>query len=251
MPVLHWLQPLAALGLWRERTSMRIAVLCSPGSWYLRDLQRAGGDRYEVSACAFGQLAARLGDVAGAAAGCAENDLARFDGLMVRSMPPGSLEQVVFRMDVLARVERSGLVVLNPPRSLEIAIDKYLALARLGDAGLRIPPTVTCQGREAAMEAFRDLGRDVVIKPLFGSEGRGIARVNDEALALRAFSMLEQLGAVIYLQRFLPHHGFDVRVLVVGDRVLAMRRRNPDDWRTNVSLGATTEPIDVDEGLIR
>jgi RimK family alpha-L-glutamate ligase len=90
----------------------------------------------------------------------------------------------------------------------------------------------------------------VVVKPLFGSEGRGIARLQDEALALRAFKMLEQLGAVIYVQQFIPHEGHDLRLLVMGDRTLGMRRSNDLDWRTNVSRGATTAPIQLTPQLI-
>ncbi|MHB8970630.1 MAG: ATP-grasp domain-containing protein [Pirellulaceae bacterium] len=232
-----------------SRRPMRIAVLAAPGSWYLRDLQRAAGSQDLVVACAFSQITARLGEVAGPRLAAAGTDLTDADALLVRSMPPGTLEQVVFRMNALARVEQQGMLVLNPPRALEIAIDKYLTLALLADAGLLVPPTVTCQTEEAAMAAFEELGGDVVVKPLFGSEGRGITRISDPALAQRAFKLLAQLGAAIYLQAYVPHFGYDVRVLVIGDQLLAMRRSNPTDWRTNVSRGATTEPIEIDESL--
>jgi glutathione synthase/RimK-type ligase-like ATP-grasp enzyme len=53
------------------------------------------------------------------------------------------------------------------------------------------------------------------------------------------------LGAVLYLQEFIPHDGCDLRVLVVGRRMWAMRRRNPLDWRTNVSRGAPAEPVEL------
>ena len=95
------------------------------------------------------------------------------------------------------------------------------------------------------MAAFEALGSDVVVKPLFGAEGRGIARLNDEALAWRAFKLLTQMGAVIYLQPFIDHEGFDYRLLVLGDEVLGMQRSNQADWRTNVSRGAVTEPLEV------
>ncbi len=163
---------------------------------------------------------------------------------MVRSMPPGSLEQVVFRMDVLQRLEATGLPIINPPRALEAAVDKYLATAKLAATGLLVPRTITCQTVDDALAAFADLGGDVVLKPLFGSEGRGIARLNDPALAERAFRLLVQLGSVIYLQEFIDHPGYDLRLLVIGRRVLAMRRVNPHDWRTNVSRGATAEPVE-------
>lgn len=167
------------------------------------------------------------------------------DGVLVRTMPPGSLEQVVFRMDLLGRLEAAGCAVVNAPRAVEAAVDKYLASAKLLAAGLLTPRTVCCQTVDEAMAAFDQLGGDVVVKPLFGSEGRGIARVDDEALMLRSVKLLAQLGAVLYLQEFIPHDGYDIRLLVIGSQVLGMERRNPLDWRTNVSRGAATAAREV------
>ena len=228
---------------------MRVAVLSTPNSWYIRDLRRAAGARHTLLLCAFEQLHAALGSIAAPRVAVGTLDLADVDAVLVRTMPPGSLEQVVFRMNALARVERLGICVLNAARALEIAIDKYLALARLADAGLLVPETITCQTWQGAMEAYERLGGDVVVKPVFGGEGRGITRLNDPALALRAFKMLDQLGAVHYLQRYIPHCGHDLRLFVAGSRVLGMRRCNDVDWRTNVSRGARTEPIKVDDTL--
>jgi len=87
------------------------------------------------------------------------------------------------------------------------------------------------------------------VKPLFGGEGRGITRVNDEAIAHRVFKTLDQLGAVIYLQEFIPHAGHDLRVMVIGEQVFGMRRRHPTDWRTNISRGATAEALEVSQEL--
>ncbi|MCI0357444.1 MAG: ATP-grasp domain-containing protein, partial [Planctomycetaceae bacterium] len=101
-----------------------------------------------------------------------------------------------------------------------------------------------------AMAAFAEFGGDVVLKPLFGSEGRGITRLNDEALALRAFKMLGQLGAVLYLQQFIEHEGCDLRLLVIGEKVLAMKRCNALDWRTNLSRGAKAEAFAPDQALV-
>jgi RimK family alpha-L-glutamate ligase len=223
---------------------MHFAVLCSPDSWYLKDLQRAASGDFELTALAFRELSSGLYS-SGAKITCGAVDLERVDALLVRTMPPGTLEQVVFRMDLLSRWEAAGKVVINPARAVEAAVDKYLASAKLAAAGLRVPRTLVCQTADEALAAFAELGGDIVLKPLFGAEGRGIARLNDEALAQRAFSMLAQLGAVLYLQEFVPHDGYDVRVLVVGRRIWAIGRRNPRDWRTNVSRGATTEPVEV------
>ena len=229
---------------------MRLAVLSSLESWYLRDLRRAAGSRHEIVCLAHQRLRADLGTQWTGRFLSGARDLAECDAILVRSMPPGSLEQVVFRMDVLGRLQEAGTVVINPPRALEAAIDKYLTSARLLAAGLLTPRTVVCQTAEEARDGFDRLGGDVVVKPLFGGEGRGILRVEDQDLAHRVFHTLEQVGAVFYLQEFIPHDGFDIRLLLIGDRVWAIRRRNPHDWRTNISRGGTGEPLDADPELI-
>jgi RimK family alpha-L-glutamate ligase len=225
---------------------MRFAVLADPESWYLRDLARAAGEQnHEVTQVSFSHIAAEVGGRGMPRIFSGEQDLTSFDAVLVRTMPPGSLEQVVFRMDCLARLEAQGIPVINPARAVEAAVDKYLTSARLQAVGLLTPRTITCQTADDAMAAFESLGGSVVVKPLFGSEGRGITRLDDPALALRAFKMLSQLGAVLYVQEFIEHEGCDLRLLVLGDEILAMQRRNPLDWRTNVSRGAKTEKLEL------
>ena len=226
---------------------MQVAVLSHPDSWYFKDLQRAAGAKHTLRCVSFRRLSAHSGS--GTKVMAEDAPLAAYDAVLVRSMPPGSLEQVVFRMDLLNRLQACGVAVCNPPRSLEVAIDKYLATERLQEAGLDVPQTVVCQDADSAMKGFEQLGGRAVIKPLFGGEGRGITAVDDPALALRAFRMLEQLGAVIYLQEFIEHPGYDLRLLTLGDDVFGIRRSNPNDWRTNVSRGARTEPIEITESL--
>jgi ribosomal protein S6--L-glutamate ligase len=234
---------------------VRFAVLASPDSWYARDLARAAAADHEIVVLPFSEISASvscpLSPVScSLSVHTAGRSLADFDAVLVRTMPPGSLEQVVFRMDCLARYEAAGGIVINPARAIEAAVDKFLTTAKLQAAGLLSPRTICCQTADEAMLAFEQLGRDVVLKPLFVSEGRGITRLNDENLALRAFKMLAQLGAVLYLQEFIPHEGHDIRLLVIGDRILGMRRQNKLDWRTNISRGATAEPFTPDDSLI-
>lgn len=225
---------------------MRIAVLCAPSSWYFDDLCRAARGDFELHAIPFSQLAVSSSSESGECFRSAAERLSSFAAIIVRTMPPGSIEQIVFRMDVLNRLQATGVSVINPPRAIEVAVDKYLATSRLISAGLCVPHTMTCQTVDEAMQGFHDLGGDVVVKPLFGSEGRGITRISDEALALRAFKMLEQMQSVIYLQEFVTHYGYDERVFVVGGKVFGMRRQNDEDWRTNVSRGAIATPMEID-----
>ena len=233
---------------------MRIGVLGNVESWYVCELQRAGGElAHEVVRLEFPRIVAACGvravngDESQTTVGSLslalsqgergpDVDLADFDAVIIRTMPPGSLEQVVYRMDVLARLEARGVTVLNSPKSVECAVDKYLTTAKLEAAGLPVPATVACENSDDALAAFERLGGDVVVKPIFGSEGRGILRVSDPDLALRTFRTLERLDAVLYLQRFVEHRGFDIRVLVLDGRVLGgMRRVSDGDFRTNVS----------------
>jgi tetrahydromethanopterin:alpha-L-glutamate ligase len=225
-----------------------LIALVSGFGWHVRDLQRAAtGMGISFQAVAFPRVIGHVGkgQTRVEAGGIHLRDV---DGVLVRMMPPGTLEQVVFRMDALHRVSAAGVPVWNPPGAIEAAVDKYLALARLDAAGLPVPATWAGESAHAALEAFEALGGDVVIKPLFGSEGRGLVRVSDRELARRAFQTLERLGAVLYLQRFVPHPGHDLRAFVLNDRVLgAIRRFAPEgDWRTNVALGGETETVLLD-----
>lgn len=179
-------------------------------------------------------------------------DLLSLDAIIVRTMPLGSLEQVIYRMDALQAVERCGVPVVNPPRTLEIAIDKWLTLERLNRLQVPTPSTIVCQSRDMAMQAYERLGKDVVVKPIFGGEGRGIVRVSDADMAWRVFSTLAQLGAVLYIQQFLPNFGYDIRVLKIGRRWLSVKRRPPEgQWRTNVSLGSRAEPHELTDHELR
>ncbi|HEV7281517.1 MAG TPA: RimK family alpha-L-glutamate ligase [Pirellulaceae bacterium] len=220
---------------------MRLGIVGDPEGYYVRELLRASGGAATV--IAWNELAGH--EVGGGEPRfrAATATLDAFDALIVRSMPAGSLEQVIFRMDVLGRLDAAGVVVLNPPRSLETAIDKYLTTARLSEAGIPTPRTVVVQTVDAAMQAFETLGRDVILKPLFGSEGKGIGRLTDPDVAFRTFRLLERLGSALYLQEYVDHPGFDLRILLVGDEAFAVRRRHDSDWRTNLSRGAVAEAV--------
>lgn len=213
----------------------RLALLAAGDGWHARDLVRAASDLgHATTVLDFRKLAAGVGT--------APEPFADADAVIVRTMPPGSLEQVVFRMDLLHRAAACGLPVVNPPAALEACVDKYLATAKLAAAGLPMPPTATCQTADAAMEAFHALGGDVVVKPLFGSEGRGMVRVGDPELAWRTFRTLERTQCVLYVQQFVRHPGWDLRLFIIANRVIAaMRRLAANGWRTNVAQGGRGE----------
>jgi RimK family alpha-L-glutamate ligase len=220
---------------------MRIAILSGGTGWHVQDLLRAAAEHgHAAEAVDFRTLAAGVE--------AEPEPLAGFDGVIVRTVPAGSLEQVIFRMDVLHAAATRGLPVLNPPRAVETCVDKYLTNVRLAAAGLPTPPTHVAQQADDAFEAFARLGGDVVIKPVFGAEGRGMQRISDRELAWRTFRVLEQTGQLIYQQRFIHHPGYDYRVFVMGGKVrAAMRRISAGDWRTNVAQGGRTERVELSD----
>ena len=205
--------------------------------WHVKDLARAAAARgHRLDPCAWQRLIGQVEDGRPVASdGPVILDDA--DVVLLRTMPPGSLEQIVFRMDLVQRLEARGVAVFNRPRAIEAAVDKYLALARMRQVGIPVPPTAVCQRLDDASEAFERLGGDVVVKPLFGSEGFGITRVSDPALAERVFAALARMGSVIYVQRYIEHGGRDMRLFVLGGRVVAAMSRSGDSFRTNIALG--------------
>ena len=218
---------------------MRIAILSGHGGWHVDDLVRAAGELgHAATPVDFRSLACGVEAEPSALAG--------FDAAIVRTMPSGSLEQVIFRVDVLHAAASRGVKIVNPPRAIETCVDKYLTNVRLARAGLPTPPTHVAQRADDALAAFERLGGDVVLKPLFGSEGRGMVRLTEAETAWRTFHVLERTGQVIYQQQFVRHPGWDLRVFAIAGRIVAaMRRRSRGDWRTNVALGGVAEPVEL------
>jgi len=208
---------------------MQLGILGRPDGWHVRRIateaaargHQAVTVRWESLRAAVGPHGENLGPAS----------IVPLDMLVVRGMPAaglrqlpgGGLEEVIFRMNVLARMEQAGLSVVNPPRALEIAIDKYLSLAMIAERGLAVPETFVAQDDGAIREAWDRLGRDAVVKPIFGSRGRGLVRIH-EAEALEQLLVARTAGSPLYLQEFIPHVGWDLRVFLAG--ALRLPRRS-------------------------
>ena len=225
---------------------MRVAVIGSTGGWHAERLERAFSVRGHE--CAFAPVTRMVSRISGGIAVRGRDvALEECDVVIVRGIPRGSLEQIVYRVDALHALVACGVRVVNDPFAIERAIDKFLASALVAAAGLPTPRTVACERAEDALAAFDELGADVIVKPLFGSMGFGMARVEDRDVAARVFRALEIERAVYYLQETVPHDGVDVRAVVVGDRVVAAIERVGEGWRANLARGARARPIALDD----
>lgn len=175
------------------------------------------------------------------------NILSDLDALIIRPIGRGSLEEIVFRMDLLHRLQRLGMLIINPPLSIERSVDKYCTLALLEENGLPVPRTIATESHEEALKAFHELGGDIVMKPLFGSRGIGSTRISDSEIAARIFRTVSFYHGVLYLQEFIPHGVSDVRAFVINNYVVAAMHRVAESWKTNVSLGAKPQPLKLDK----
>jgi RimK family alpha-L-glutamate ligase len=215
---------------------LKIGILGLKDSWHgqalLRACQKIGIEPV------FGdvvQLKTHVGTSPAVLSG--ETALSDLDLVLVREVPGGTLEQVIYRMDTLHQLENMGVRLVNPAGAIEKMVDKYYTLSLVQKAGLGVPQTAVTENFTDAMALFEQLGGDVVVKPLFGSRGIGMVRVTDMDVAGRVFKALQLGGYVFYLQQFIPHNNRDVRVMVCGNKCLAAMERVSDSWKTNVSRG--------------
>jgi len=166
------------------------------------------------------------------------------DAVLVRSIAAGSFEAVTRRLGVLHALGRLSVPVWNSAQAIERCVDKSMTTFLLKNAGLPTPPTFAVEGLAAAEEvAARELARTpLVLKPLFGAQGRGIGMVR----ALSDLPAADEVNGVYYLQHYVPRAGppfRDFRIFVCAGKAVAMMSRRGADWITNVNRGAVPEQV--------
>jgi RimK family alpha-L-glutamate ligase len=163
------------------------------------------------------------------------------DAAIVRAIPNGSFEQVTLRLSLLHALRELEVFVTNDARAIERCVDKSMTSFLLHRAGIPTPPTFVGEEAERADEWRARSPADIVAKPLFGAQGRGLRRLGaDEALPDPA-----DTAGVLYLQRYVGREGdwHDYRVFVVGEEPVAAMRRQGASWITNVAQGGRCESV--------
>jgi RimK family alpha-L-glutamate ligase len=175
------------------------------------------------------------------------------EGGFVRCVPGGSFEQVTLRLGVLHGLAAAGVALCNDARAIERCVDKSMTSLLLARAGLPTPATwVTESLDEASTILRREAGRGwpLVLKPLFGSQGRGLKLVATPS----DLPAPEETAGVYYLQRFVPTaaKGWrDWRLLVASGRPVAAMVRHGVQWITNAHQGACCEAASPEPELAR
>lgn len=223
--------------------SLRIAIVTDEPGWHGRKLRQAFAARGAQS------RTVSLTDARIALADRIDIHLPGFEdtlphAVFVRGVPGGSLEEIVFYLNVLHGLRDLGVVVYNDGRAIERSVDKSLTSMRLKLAGLPVPATWVCREESQARAVVRQhAGAEtpLICKPLFGSQGVGIQRVVHEGELPTA----DAVNNVWYLQQFVGpdlHQACDWRVFVVGGKAVAAMRRTAPGWLANVAQGGSCHP---------
>ncbi len=177
------------------------------------------------------------------------------DGVFVRGIASGTLEQIVLRLDVLHALREIGIPVYNDARAIERTVDKGMTSFLLGMAGIPTPPTcVTESAAQARAWLLRETaaGHAVVVKPLFGAQGVGLRRLTAGSDTPSA----TDCSGVWYLQRYVEtavgeESWHDWRVFVIGGVAVAAMLRRGTTWVNNVAQGGRCESAALDPDLER
>jgi tetrahydromethanopterin:alpha-L-glutamate ligase len=226
-----------------------IALVGDQPDWHARALAAAFAKRgIAAVTCSLRDCAFRLGE-GGTGVEIPGFGGALPDAVLVRGIAAGSFEQVTLRLGLLHALAALGVPVVNDARAIERCVDKSMTSFLLHRAGLPTPATLVSESEVEAERWRRERGGAQVVKPLFGSQGRDLMRLDPEdALPAR-----ERYGGVRYLQRFVGRGNDwrDFRVMVIGGEPVAAMIRRGRSWITNVGRGARCEPAQMSEPLGR
>jgi len=138
-----------------------------------------------------------------------------------------------------------GVPTVNTAAVAEVCGDKLTTSAMLAKAGVPQPRNLVAFSPEAALEAIEAFGYPVVLKPVVGSWGRLLAKINDRDAAEAVLEHKATLGSVqhsvFYIQEYIAKPGRDIRAIVIGDRVLTAMYRKSEHWITNTARGGEGE----------
>jgi [lysine-biosynthesis-protein LysW]--L-2-aminoadipate ligase len=146
-------------------------------------------------------------------------------------------------------IEMTGLPVINSYRTAATCADKLLTTAALTEAGVPQPRARIAFTPDAAIRAIEELGYPAVLKPVVGSWGRLLARINDRDAAEAVLEHKETLGSyqhgIFYVQEFVAKPGRDIRAFVIGDRTICAIYRSSPHWITNTARGGSASNCPV------
>jgi tetrahydromethanopterin:alpha-L-glutamate ligase len=173
------------------------------------------------------------------------------DAVLVRSISGGTFQAVTLRLGILHALDAIGVLVWNDARSIERCVDKSMTSFLLARAGIATPAAWAVETQEGARAIVRReaVRGPLVLKPLFGSQGRGLKLIRTEDDLPEA----DVVSGVYYLQRYVGVEGTDgyrdFRLLVSERRVIAAMARQAATWITNVKQGGRPLAVVADKSM--
>ena len=147
-----------------------------------------------------------------------------------------------------------GVPVVNGPETGDVCADKAANSLALANADIPTPATEVAFTKEAAMEAIESFGYPCVLKPVVGSWGRLMAKIDTQSAAEAILEHKETLGhyehKVFYVQEFVDKPGRDIRVLAADGEPIAAMTRSSDHWLTNAAKGGETDSFALDDRAV-
>ncbi|MGM0604138.1 MAG: lysine biosynthesis protein LysX [Halobacteriota archaeon] len=144
-----------------------------------------------------------------------------------------------------------GVTVINSPETAAVCADKAKNSLALAKAGVPTPDTTVAFTTDAALEAIESYGYPCVLKPVVGSWGRLMAKIDSRTAAEAILEHKATLGhyehKVFYVQEFVEKPGRDIRVLATDGEPIAAMTRTSDHWLTNAAKGGETADFQLDE----
>ncbi len=149
----------------------------------------------------------------------------------------------------LRLLELAGIPTVNRYATAATCADKLLTTAALTEAGVPQPRARIAFTAETALNAIEELGYPVVLKPVVGSWGRLLARINDRDAAEAVLEHKETLGSyqhsIFYIQEYVAKPGRDIRAFVIGEETVGAIYRQSPHWITNTARGGTASRCEV------
>jgi [lysine-biosynthesis-protein LysW]--L-2-aminoadipate ligase len=144
-----------------------------------------------------------------------------------------------------------GVPIVNGAETARICADKVENSLALAEAGVPTPTTEVAFTKDTALGVIEDFGYPCVLKPVIGSWGRLMAKLDSRSAAEAVLEHKETLGhyehKVFYVQEFVEKPGRDIRVVATDGEPVAAMVRSSDHWLTNAAKGADVEPFELDE----
>ena len=225
----------------------RIAVVTPDAEqdWHSRELLKAASNLADCAAVDPISFEVQAGELPSIRVNGGPADA--YDAYIIRAL--NRLGEIDYQYDVFELLERRGKLLVNSLAGLSLAESKAQTTFCLREAGLPVPRAFATQDPDQAVAAVRAFGM-AVIKPLYGSHGIGVEKLDHEANVELLSTFLDEYGAV-YIQEYIPNQGRDIRAFVVGDEIPAAvyRVAREGEWKTNVFQGSTCLPCELSPAL--